>query len=94
MKRSNLVLTIATCLLVAAMVFQSCKKDDNYTTNCNDLDYTGCIECELTISADSVETTTLCRSDYNSEADFKNETCAGFTLANTFGYDARCRNRD
>lgn len=95
MKRSNLVMTIATSLLVAATVFQSCKKDDDsFTTNCNDLDYSGCIECQVVVSADSTESTTLCRSDYNTESEFKDETCAGFAIATALGYDGKCRNID
>lgn len=95
MKRSNLVLSIAACLLLAATVFQSCKKDgDDYTTDCNDLDYSGCIECKVTYTADSSETTSICRVDYNSTEDFKAETCAGLAYFNGIGFTAKCRNQD
>lgn len=81
-------------MMVFALSFQSCTKEEKYTTDCNDLDYSGCIECRVEISSDSTETSQICRSDYNSESEFKDEVCAGFAVATVVGYNAKCKNLD
>lgn len=94
MNAMKTALLLSFGMMVFALSFQSCKKEDKYTTDCNDLDYSGCIECKVAITSDSTETSQICRSDYNSESEFKDDVCANFDLAVAFGIDAKCKNLD
>lgn len=95
MKRTILVLSLTACLLTAVVVFQSFRKKDNdYTSDCNKLDYSGCIECKFEQRPDSVELVYYCRSDYNTIEEFKEETCRTLYIIGAMYYKARCRNQD
>lgn len=81
-------------LFITTSILSSCGDDQGFVESCSGLDYTSCLECQVTVSKDSTLINKYCVEDYANEAELEEFICLLFDVAKDREVDPqlRCRN--